>query len=106
MRIARFCGQIVLIGCVKCGQGGGRGSKNPKILRTSFMYGPSRERTQSAIHESPAFAHITDSGKRSDKRHVDAEGGRAESKRNLEEVLWASYIKFNLNKFSESSSEN
>ena len=28
-RIAQFCGQIVVIGCVKCGQGGG-GVDNPK----------------------------------------------------------------------------
>ena len=40
LRIARFCGQIVLIGCVKCGQRGEGGLKIPKILRTSFMYGP------------------------------------------------------------------
>ena len=30
MRIARFCGQNVLIGCVKCVTKEGRGSKNVK----------------------------------------------------------------------------
>ena len=30
MIIARFCGQIVLIGCVKCGQRGGGGVENPE----------------------------------------------------------------------------
>ena len=29
LRIARFCGQIVLIGCVKCGRRG-RGVENPE----------------------------------------------------------------------------
>ena len=38
-RIAQFCGRIRLIGCVKCGQGGG-GSKIPKILWTSYVHGP------------------------------------------------------------------
>ena len=39
-RIGQFCGRTVLIGCVKCGQGGGRGSKGPKILLTSYVHGP------------------------------------------------------------------
>ena len=38
-RIAQFCGQIRLIGCVKCGQGEG-GSKIPKISWTSYVHGP------------------------------------------------------------------
>ena len=40
LEISKFCGRTVMIGCVKCGQGGGRGSKITKILRTSFMNGP------------------------------------------------------------------
>ena len=32
----KFCGQPVLIGCVKCGDGV---SKIPKILRTSYVHG-------------------------------------------------------------------
>ena len=46
LRIARFCGQIRLIGCVKCGRGGGGVSKITEFLRTSFMYGPEGARAR------------------------------------------------------------
>ena len=36
----RGCVDLLLYINPKFGQGGGRGSKNPKLLRTFFMYGP------------------------------------------------------------------
>ena len=39
-RYAQFCRRIVVIGCMKCGRGGGGESKIPKILRTSYVHGP------------------------------------------------------------------
>ena len=39
-RNAQFCVRIILIGCVKSVQEGGRGSKKPENLRTYFMDAP------------------------------------------------------------------
>ena len=41
-RIAQFCGQTVLIGCVKCGRGGGGSHKSPKICGRHMYMAPNR----------------------------------------------------------------
>ena len=55
-RIAQFCGRIRLIGCVKCGQGGG-GSKIPKILWTSYVHGPLGDGPAASM-DGPAAARM------------------------------------------------
>ena len=39
-RIGQFCRRTVQLCCVKCGRGGGKVKKIPKILRMSYVHGP------------------------------------------------------------------
>ena len=42
-RTTQFCGRIRLIGCVKCGQGGGGGLKSQKFCGRHMYMAPCRE---------------------------------------------------------------
>ena len=46
LEIVQFCGQTLLIGCMNCGQGGGRVSMILKILLTSFKSRPLANKTK------------------------------------------------------------